>query len=58
MPEKSELYYMEELNYHTSMRHRTHEARQRIAYMQAEMEDTKNEKLRNGDNAAGGQHCL
>ena len=50
--------YMEELNYCISMRRRTTEARQRIAYIQAEMEDTRNGELRSDGNTEGRKHFL
>lgn len=58
MLEQSGPYYMEDLNYCTSMRQRTTEARQRIAYIQAEMEDMKSGKLRSEGNTKYGQHYL
>ena len=58
MSEQSGPYYMEELNYCTSMRQKTSEARQRIAYIQAEMEDMRSGKLRSEGNAECGQHRL
>lgn len=57
MPEELSSY-MEELNYCISMRRRTAEARQRIAYIQAEMEDTRNGELRSDGNTEGREHFL
>lgn len=50
--------YLEELEYRVPMRRMTSEARQRIAYIQAEMEDMRNEKVRGDCNTEIGQHSL
>lgn len=50
--------YLDELEYRVPMSRMTSEARQRIAYIQAEMEDMSNGKLRSEGNTAGGQHSL